>query len=312
MANRIHIVQKEAKGFLSNWCAQNDWRFSRAVVFLDPYGMSVDWTTLESIAQTRAIDLWLLFPLGQAVNRLLTRDGPPDQDMAARLTRIFGTDEWKEAFYRSVKQQTLFGPIETVVKMADFKAIGDFFVARLKKIFAGVASNPLPLYNSKNVPIYLLCFAAANPRGAPTAIKIAQHLLETKSWQRKRKIEWTEITWNPVTRCTKLSRGCMNCYAERLAKRLKAMGMPRYRNGFELTLHKGLAGAPLKWKKPSMIFVNSMSDLFHEQVPLSFIQGVFETIERCPHHTFQILTKRSSRLLELSSKIQMAQRFSGD
>ena len=187
MANRIHIVQREANGFLSNWCAQNDWRFSRAVVFLDPYGMSVDWTTLESIAQTRAIDLWLLFPLGQAVNRLLTRDGPPDQDMAARLTRIFGTDEWKEAFYRSVKQQTLFGPIETVVKMADFKAIGDFFVARLKKIFAGVASNPLPLYNSKNVPIYLLCFAAANPRGAPTAIKIAQHLLGTKSWQRKRK-----------------------------------------------------------------------------------------------------------------------------
>lgn len=96
----------------------------------------------------------------------------------------------------------------------------------------------------------------------------------------------------------------MNCYAERLAKRLKAMGMPRYRNGFELTLHEDLAGAPLKWKKPSMVFVNSMSDLFHEQVPLSFIQGVFETIERCPHHTFQILTKRSSRLLELSSKLR--------
>ena len=178
MANRIHIVQKEANGFLSNWCAQNDWRFSRAVVFLDPYGMSVDWTTLESIAQTRAIDLWLLFPLGQAVNRLLTRDGPPDQDMAARLTRIFGTDVVESSFLPIRETANTFWPETDVVKMADFKAIGDFFVARLKKIFAGVASNPLPLYNSKNVPIYLLVFRRCEPERRSNGKKNnRQHLL---------------------------------------------------------------------------------------------------------------------------------------
>jgi protein gp37 len=121
------------------------------------------------------------------------------------------------------------------------------------------------------------------------------------------KIEWTEVTWNPVTGCTKLSRGCVNCYAERLAKRLKAMGMYRYRNGFDLTLHEDLIGEPLKWRKPSMAFVNSMSDLFHEDVPLGFIQSIFETMRNCPHHVFQILTKRSSRLFELSSHIKWPQ-----
>ncbi len=116
------------------------------------------------------------------------------------------------------------------------------------------------------------------------------------------KIEWTEATWNPVTGCTKISDGCMNCYAERLAARLKAMGNKRYENGFNVTLHHDLVDLPLKWKKPQMIFVNSMSDLFHEGIPVSFIKAVFKTMEQAHWHTFQILTKRSKRLIELSSE----------
>jgi len=114
------------------------------------------------------------------------------------------------------------------------------------------------------------------------------------------KIEWTQRTWNPVTGCSKISQGCKNCYAERFAYRLQKMGNPRYKNGFEITLHEDLLELPLKWKKPSMIFVNSMSDLFHEKVPLSFIQQVFNTMEKAYWHTFQILTKRASRLKELA------------
>lgn len=94
------------------------------------------------------------------------------------------------------------------------------------------------------------------------------------------KIEWTEATWNPVTGCTKISDGCMNCYAERLAARLKAMGNKRYENGFNVTLHHDLVDLPLKWKKPQMIFVNSMSDLFHEGIPVSFIKAVFKRWNR--------------------------------
>lgn len=113
-------------------------------------------------------------------------------------------------------------------------------------------------------------------------------------------IEWTEVTWNPVTGCDKVSAGCKHCYAERMAKRIQAMGHPRYENGFELTLHHDLVERPLKWKKPRVVFVNSMSDLFHENIPLSFIQDVFATMHRASQHTFQILTKRSKRLLELA------------
>ena len=116
-------------------------------------------------------------------------------------------------------------------------------------------------------------------------------------------IEWTEMTWNPVTGCTKISQGCKFCYAERMAKRLHAMGVDRYRDTFKVTLHEDLIERPKKWVKPRVIFVNSMSDLFHEDVPLEFIQRVFDTMTQCPQHTFQILTKRSQRLLELSDKL---------
>lgn len=113
-------------------------------------------------------------------------------------------------------------------------------------------------------------------------------------------IEWTQVTWNPVTGCDKVSAGCKFCYAERMARRLHAMGNLRYRNGFTVTLHHDLLELPLRWKTPRLVFVNSMSDLFHEDVPLSFIQSVFETMTKASHHTFQILTKRSARLAELA------------
>ncbi len=118
------------------------------------------------------------------------------------------------------------------------------------------------------------------------------------------RIEWTDSTWNPVTGCTKISAGCKHCYAERLAIRLQAMGSPNYSNGFHLTLHEHMLELPLSWKKPSMIFVNSMSDLFHEDVPERFIQRTFDVMRRASWHTFQVLTKRSDRLLELDSYVE--------
>lgn len=116
-------------------------------------------------------------------------------------------------------------------------------------------------------------------------------------------IEWTEATWNPVTGCSKLSPGCKFCYAERMADRLQAMGQPRYADGFKVTLHEDLLELPLRWRRGRTIFVNSMSDLFHERVPDTFITRVFETMERAHHHTFQVLTKRSERLAALAPKL---------
>lgn len=116
-------------------------------------------------------------------------------------------------------------------------------------------------------------------------------------------IEWTESTWNPVTGCSKISPGCKHCYAERMANRLRAMGSDRYRDGFNVTLHPDLLEKPLTWRKPRLIFVNSMSDLFHERVPDTFIRRVFETMNRAHWHTFQILTKRSARLKEITQRV---------
>lgn len=117
-------------------------------------------------------------------------------------------------------------------------------------------------------------------------------------------IEWTGSTWNPVTGCKKISPGCKNCYAERMARRLKAMGQPNYIRGFELALHDQALDIPVLWKKPQTIFVNSMSDLFMEKVPEEFIKRVFNVMRSANWHTFQILTKRSERLLELNCSLQ--------
>lgn len=113
-------------------------------------------------------------------------------------------------------------------------------------------------------------------------------------------IEWTEVTWNPVTGCTKVSAGCDRCYAERMAGRLRAMGVAKYRNGFRTTIHPGTLGEPLRWRKPRVVFVNSMSDLFHREVPTAFIERVFAVMNRASRHTFQVLTKRPRRAVTLS------------
>lgn len=119
-------------------------------------------------------------------------------------------------------------------------------------------------------------------------------------------IEWTESTWNPVTGCTKVSPGCKHCYAETLAKRLRAMGQANYRHGFELTLQEHMLSRPLEWRQPQVIFVNSMSDLFHEDVPPAYIQRVFDVMHRADWHVYQVLTKRSRRLVELSDQLGWA------
>jgi protein gp37 len=131
-------------------------------------------------------------------------------------------------------------------------------------------------------------------------------MLATVIIQFLNRIEWTESTWNPLTGCTKISPGCKHCYAERMAKRLQAMGQPNYINGFKLTMHEHVLEKPLEWKTPQVIFVNSMSDLFHKDVPLEFIQHVFDVMKRAHWHQFQVLTKRSERLAELSPYLEWA------
>ena len=126
----------------------------------------------------------------------------------------------------------------------------------------------------------------------------------------KTKIEWTDATWNPVTGCSKVSQGCKHCYAEVMAERLQAMGSPKYQNGFRVTLHDqeiGRRAQPVRWKRPRRIFVNSMSDLFHEEVPEGFIESVFGVMLNCPQHTFQVLTKRHERVFLMAHRLPWPQ-----
>ncbi|MEJ2302269.1 MAG: three-Cys-motif partner protein TcmP [Anaerolineales bacterium] len=174
---RMTVIGQDANSYLLDWVKATDWRITRAVVFLDPYGMEVEWPVIRALGSTQAVDLWMLFPLGVAVNRLLTKSAPPPDAWARSLTRVFGTDEWRDVFYPRRKVLTLFGEEEVQQKKANFEKIGQFFLSRLKTAFTAVAPEPLALLNSKNNPLYLLCFASANPKGAPTAIKIASHIL---------------------------------------------------------------------------------------------------------------------------------------
>lgn len=181
LAPSIQIIQADANAYLADLCRRYSWRNHRAVLFLDPYGMQIKWNTLEAIASTKAIDLWILFPLGVAVNRLLKRDAKISSAWQKRLDELFGSKDWHKAFYQVKNEPDLFGEREQLCKTSDFKAISEFYVNRLKTIFPGVAENPLPLCNSKNVPLFLLCFASSNRIGAPTAIKIAQDILRGKN-----------------------------------------------------------------------------------------------------------------------------------
>lgn len=178
LSSRIGVANGDANDVLVRWAGDTNWDTDRAVVFLDPYGMQVEWRTIEALADTKAVDLWVLFPLGQGLNRLLTRGGPPPPAWEARLTRSLGTDSWKDAFYRKVEQLSLFDSDEHLEKSATFESMAAFVNDRLDSVFEMVAPNPLLLRNSRNNPIFLLCFAAANEKGAPTAVKIARNLLE--------------------------------------------------------------------------------------------------------------------------------------
>ncbi len=177
LANDIDIIQSDANLYIDELCAKN-WKTNRAVLFLDPFGMQVPWSTINSIARTEAIDLWYLFPIGIAVNRLLKKDGNIKPSIKKRLDEIFGTSDWYDTFYSVRTNIDLFGNYSFTEKTANFQLIAQYFVDRLKTVFEGVAENPLLLVNSQNTPLYLLCFASANKKGAPTAIKIAQHILK--------------------------------------------------------------------------------------------------------------------------------------
>lgn len=176
-ANNVLIEHGDANTVLTNWCRHTNWQSHRAVVFLDPYGMQVNWSTIEAIAATKAIDLWTLFPIGQAVNRLLINRKLPPESWANALTRTFGEDAWRQRFYKKSVQLSLFGEEEHETKVADFGDIQAYFLERLDSVFADVANNPLLLCNSRGTPIYLLCFAVGNEKGAQTAIRIAQDIL---------------------------------------------------------------------------------------------------------------------------------------
>lgn len=179
---RVKVIRGDANAVVPNECGRlHRHARDRGVVFLDPYGMQVGWSLIESIAKTRALDLWVLFPLGVAVNRLVVRSGPPDIPKAwqQRLDGIFGTREWRERFYRAAPKEGLFGAIESVRRVRR-EAIGAYFIERLEAVFeGGVVKKPGVLRNSKGIPLYLLCFAVANPapKAKVLALKIANDLL---------------------------------------------------------------------------------------------------------------------------------------
>jgi three-Cys-motif partner protein len=177
LAGHIQILPGDANAEIQN-LASKSWQSHRAVLFLDPYGMQVEWKTIEAIANTKAIDLWLLFPLGIGVNRLLKKSGDIPDSWRDRLNILLGTDSWYEEFYTIQTTRTLFGTDQEVVIKARMETIGRYFNNRLRSIFAGVAHLPGVLRNSTNNPLYLLCFAVGNPNGAPIALRIAEHLLK--------------------------------------------------------------------------------------------------------------------------------------
>ncbi|MBI5154026.1 three-Cys-motif partner protein TcmP [Candidatus Poribacteria bacterium] len=178
LAPRMRVECADANELLPMLCCQTDWKRTRGVLFLDPYGMQVQWRTLEAVAATRAIDMWLLFPLGIAVNRLLTHDGSMPDSWKRRLDEILGTSEWGDAFYAADGQPDLFETGAQIRRRATMESIGQFFLDRLRSIFADVAEKPRCLYSARHHPLFLLCFAAANERGAPIAKRIAQHILD--------------------------------------------------------------------------------------------------------------------------------------
>jgi three-Cys-motif partner protein len=177
IAKRVSIINREANDCLSDLCSQpSDWQKKRAVLFLDPFGMQVDWSTVEAIASTKAIDLWYLFPIGP-VNRLLQKGGCSQPGFAERLDRVFGTHDWERRFYHISPTRTLFDE-DRIIKDTDFDGIGDFILERLDSVFAGIATKRCILRNSRNSPLFMLCFAVGNKNAVGPALRIAEYLLK--------------------------------------------------------------------------------------------------------------------------------------
>ena len=175
------FVRGDANDWLQTWCARQDWNAQRAVVFLDPYGMNVAWETIKAIAGTHAIDLWILFPFAIGANRMTPGEVLPDKDWAVILTRVFGTSDWINQFYKRQSNIDLFGAKhDSVTKIVGADEILQYFLDRLRTVFPHVVQEPMILYNSNNSPMYALCFAAGNEKGGKIALRIASHLARTR------------------------------------------------------------------------------------------------------------------------------------
>lgn len=177
LESRVTFVEGDANIELQALCVQWNKGDERAVVFLDPYGLQINWNTLEQIANTKAMDLWMLFPVGIGVNRLLTTQREPPEEWAKTLDRIFGTNDWREAFYRTDVQEGLFGTHQSTIKTSNLVGISEFMLDRLRTCFAHVCDKYLVLTNSNNSPMFILLFAAAAPKGGESAVKIAKSII---------------------------------------------------------------------------------------------------------------------------------------
>lgn len=177
-AGRISYIKGDANEELLK-IAKGDWRRKRAVAFLDPYALHVTWATIKAIAETKAIDMWLLFP-AMAVNRMLPRSGIVPDEWAEKLTETFGNDEWRSVFFKT-DQPDLLG-FEIISKTPEpFQKLSEYVTNRLRSVFAGVVESPLLLRNSGNSPLFLLCFGSGHPTGATIAKRIAKHIIDKKS-----------------------------------------------------------------------------------------------------------------------------------
>lgn len=180
LAKRVHIKNGDANTLLANICSAIDWRYNRALLFLDPYATEVSWVTLEAIAQTGSFDVWYLFPFS-ALNRMLRRDGHMDQSWINRINRLLGDNGWMDEFYKENPQMNLFEDY-SIVKTVTSEDIQNYIIKRLKSIFPAVANNPKVFVNERNSPLFLFCFAISNnsPRAQQLALKIAEHILGQK------------------------------------------------------------------------------------------------------------------------------------
>ena len=178
----IHIVSCDANKFLPDWCIRKSrqlgtpWSGERGVIFLDPFATQVDWQTVQQISETESVDLWILFPLS-ALTRMMPKEREPDEANIANLNRVFGSQEWQNVLYRTEVQQSMFGDDITQTIRAEQQAIIDLYLDKLRGAFPAVAPTPKWFLNSRNSPLFALMFAAANEKGGPTALKIANYLL---------------------------------------------------------------------------------------------------------------------------------------